>query len=52
MSNKTIQFNPTFFSGSGNAKSPGSKREKKEKPHVSLQPNKMKKELLATPINR
>jgi len=45
--NKTIQFNPVFFSGSGKVKSPTNKREKKEKPQVSLKPNKMKKQLLA-----
>jgi hypothetical protein len=45
--NKTIQFNPVFFSGSGKVKSPTNKREKKEKPEVSIKPNKMKKQLLA-----
>lgn len=45
--NKTIQFNPVFFSGSGKVKSPTNKREKKEKPQVSVKPNKMKKQLLA-----
>ena len=45
--NKTIQFNPAFFSGSGKVKSPTNKREKKEKPQVSVKPNKMKKQLLA-----
>lgn len=45
--NKTIQFNPEFFSGSGKVKSPTNKREKKEKPQVSVKPNKMKKQLLA-----
>ena len=45
--NKTIQFNPVFFSGSGKVKSPTNKREKKEKPEVSVKPNKMKKQLLA-----
>ena len=46
-SSKTIQFNPAFFSGSGKVKSPTNKREKKEKPEVSVKPNKMKKQLLA-----
>jgi len=45
--NKTIQFNPAFFSGSGKQNSPMNKREKKEKPQVSVKPNKMKKQLLA-----
>lgn len=48
MSNsKTIQFNPAFFSGSRKVTSPSNKREKKEKPQVSVKPNKMKKQLLA-----
>jgi hypothetical protein len=42
---KTIQLNPIFLSGS--AKASSLKREKKEKPHVSIKPNKMKKQLLA-----
>lgn len=43
--NKTIQLNPIFFSSGGKASTP--KKAKKEKPQVSLQPNKMKKQLLA-----
>jgi hypothetical protein len=47
MSNsKTIQFNPMFCSSSS-TKSVSPKREKKEKPQVSVKPNKMKKHLLA-----
>ena len=45
--NKTIQFNPVFFSSTGKVKTPTNKREKKEKPQVSVKPNKMKKQLLA-----
>jgi hypothetical protein len=43
--NKTIQLNPIFFSSGGKSSTP--KKAKKEKPQVSLQPNKMKKQLLA-----
>ena len=44
--NKTIQLNPIFFPGSG-SKSLTPKRQKKEKPQVTVKPNKMKKQLLA-----
>ena len=44
--NKTIQFNPMFCSSSS-SKAVSPKREKKEKPQVSIKPNKMKKHLLA-----
>jgi len=45
--NKTIQLNPIFLSGSGGSKSLTPKRQKKEKPQVTVKPNKMKKQLLA-----
>jgi len=48
MSQKTIQFNPHFLSMSGSKSSANKtlKREKKEKPLITMNPNKVKKQLI------
>jgi hypothetical protein len=48
MSQKTIQFNPVFLSMSGSKSSANKtlKREKKEKPLITMNPNKVKKQLI------
>jgi hypothetical protein len=48
MSQKTIQFNPVFLSMSGSKSSANKtlKRERKEKPLITMNPNKVKKQLI------
>ena len=48
MSQKTIQFNPSFLSMSGSKSSANKtlKRERKEKPLITMNPNKVKKQLI------
>jgi hypothetical protein len=48
MSQKTIQFNPSFLSMSGSKSSANKtlKRERKEKPTITMNPNKVKKQLI------
>ena len=48
MSQKTIQFNPVFLSMSGSKSSANKtlKKEKKEKPLITMNPNKVKKQLI------
>ena len=48
MSQKTIQFNPQFLSMSGSKSSANKtlKRERKEKPLITMNPNKVKKQLI------
>ena len=48
MSQKTIQFNPLFLSMSGSKSSANKtlKRERKEKPLITMNPNKVKKQLI------
>jgi len=48
MSQKTIQFNPVFLSMSGSKSSANKtlKKERKEKPLITMNPNKVKKQLI------
>jgi hypothetical protein len=48
MSQKTIQFNPSFLSMSGSKSSANKtlKRERKDKPLITMNPNKVKKQLI------
>jgi hypothetical protein len=48
MSQKTIQFNPSFLSMSGSKSSANKtlKKERKEKPLITMNPNKVKKQLI------